>query len=126
MYPSIPHQKKPPKRKSEPSLILHAQPLMSNSSDASGDGDSKEKAITMTAGYLVFSSIAISILKALIPLNKTRNETQTTNQSINESTQTIRLAQPFSPHEPITKVRIEYEALFTIISSISVVDLFWY
>ena len=99
---------------------------MSNSRDASGDRDSKEKVITKTAGYLVFSGITISILKALIPLNRTRNETRTTNESVNESTQMIRPSQPFSPLEPITKVCIEYEALFTIISSISVVDLFWH
>ncbi|KAB8380446.1 hypothetical protein FH972_024755 [Carpinus fangiana] len=82
---------------------------MSNSRDASGDGDSKEKAITKTAGYLVFSGIAISILKALIPLNRTRNETRTTNQSVNESTQTIRPAQPLSPHEPITKKALMFK-----------------
>ncbi|XP_059452222.1 uncharacterized protein LOC132182918 [Corylus avellana] len=76
---------------------------MSNSRDASGDGDAKGKAITKTAGYVVLSGIAFSILKALIPLNRTRNETRTTNQSLSESTLSIRPAQPLSPQEPITK-----------------------
>ncbi|XP_062153328.1 uncharacterized protein LOC133861560 [Alnus glutinosa] len=76
---------------------------MSNPRAAPGDGDAKEKAIAKTVGFVVFSGIAISILKALNPLNRTRNETRTNNQSLSESTQTIRPAPPLSPQEPITK-----------------------
>lgn len=101
---------------------------------APGDGDAKEKAIAKTVGFVVFSGIAISILKALNPLNRTRNETRTNNQSLSESTQTIRPAPPLSPQEPITKVCNEYEALqisfpqSMYLSCLwrSAIDLFWH
>jgi hypothetical protein len=107
---------------------------MSNPRAAPGDGDAKEKAIAKTVGFVVFSGIAISILKALNPLNRTRNETRTNNQSLSESTQTIRPAPPLSPQEPITKVCIEYEALqisfpqSMYLSCLwrSAIDLFWH
>lgn len=107
---------------------------MSNPRAAPGDGDAKEKAIAKTVGFVVFSGIAISILKALNPLNRTRNETRTNNQSLSESTQTIRPAPPLSPQEPITKVCNEYEALqisspqSMYLSCLwrSAIDLFWH
>lgn len=49
-------------------------------------GGGREAAVAKTAGFVVFSGIAMSILKALNPLNKNRNET-TQPQSIAESTQ---------------------------------------
>ncbi|KAL9454572.1 hypothetical protein AB3S75_010049 [Citrus x aurantiifolia] len=61
-----------------------------------GNGDGREAAVAKTAGFVVFSGIAISILKALNPLNKNRNET-TQPQPIAESTQPI---QP-PPQQPI-------------------------
>lgn len=64
-----------------------------------GNGDGREAAVAKTAGFVVFSGIAISILKALNPLNKNRNET-TQPQPIAESTQPI---QP-PPQQPIVTV----------------------
>ncbi|KAJ0052883.1 hypothetical protein Pint_02441 [Pistacia integerrima] len=49
-----------------------------------GNGVGREAAVAKTAGFVVFSGIAISILKTLNPLNKNKNDT---SQPLAESTQ---------------------------------------
>ncbi|XP_031099877.1 uncharacterized protein LOC116004084 [Ipomoea triloba] len=77
--------------------------------DSAGDGDDRDKAIAKTAGFVVFSGIAMSIIKALNPFN---NNTSLKNGD-NESTQPQVLKQwqpqelpplpppPQPPSEPI-------------------------
>lgn len=83
---------------------------MSNPRAAAGDGEgeSKDNTINKAAGILVFSGIALSILKAIIPLKKPRNtETQSANESpLSETTQLIQVQppRPLPPHEPFVKV----------------------
>ena len=83
---------------------------MSNPRAAAGDGDgeSKDNTITKAAGVLVFSGIALSVLKTIIPLKKPRiTETQSANESpLSESTQLIQVQppRPLPPHEPFVKV----------------------
>ncbi|CAB4303684.1 unnamed protein product [Prunus armeniaca] len=60
---------------------------MADPSSAAGDGDSKDNSVAKTAGLVVFSGIALSILKALNPFNKKRNE----ETPLSESTQPIQL-----------------------------------
>ncbi|KAL4620620.1 hypothetical protein ACB092_06G168400 [Castanea dentata] len=87
---------------------------MSNPRAAAGDGEgeSKDNTITKAAGIFVFSGIALSILKAIIPLKKPRNtETQSANESpLTESTQLIQVQppRPLPPHEPFVKKPITY------------------
>uniref|UniRef100_A0A2N9F7T3 LysM domain-containing protein n=1 Tax=Fagus sylvatica TaxID=28930 RepID=A0A2N9F7T3_FAGSY len=83
---------------------------MSNPRSGGGndDGDAKDNAIAKTAGFLVFSGIALSILKALNPLRKPINiETQSANGSpqLSESIQSIQVqpARPLPPQQPIVK-----------------------
>lgn len=78
---------------------------MSNprASPGDGEGDSRENTIAKAAGYLVFSGIAISILKTINPLNRTRNESQATHQPLCESAQTIRPTQPLFSQEHFTE-----------------------
>ncbi len=84
---------------------------MSNPRSGGGndDGNAKDNAIAKTAGFLVFSGIALSILKALNPLRKPINiETQSANGSpqLSESIQSIQVqpARPLPPQQPIVKV----------------------
>ncbi|XP_016649353.1 PREDICTED: probable endopeptidase p60 isoform X2 [Prunus mume] len=75
---------------------------MADPSSAAGDGDSKDNSVAKTAGLVVFSGIALSILKALNPFNKKRNE----ETPLSESTQPIQLtsSQPQPPQQqPILK-----------------------
>lgn len=64
--------------------------------ESEGNGNGREAAVAKTAGFVVFSGIAMSILKALSPLNKNRNET-TQPQPIAESAQPT----PSPPQPPI-------------------------
>ncbi|XP_039038647.1 uncharacterized protein LOC120176264 isoform X2 [Hibiscus syriacus] len=85
---------------------------MSNSSASNNDGDkhpanSKEVAVAKTAGFIVFSGIAMSILKTLNPFNKERNATSPSQQPAVDSIQSspiqpIRDSPPF-PEPAITK-----------------------
>ncbi|KAI5337973.1 hypothetical protein L3X38_017244 [Prunus dulcis] len=79
---------------------------MADPSSAAGDGDSKDNSVAKTAGLVVFSGIAMSILKALNPFNKKGNE----ETPLSESTQPIQLTssqpqpQPLPPQQqPILK-----------------------
>ncbi|XVE83560.1 hypothetical protein DITRI_Ditri16bG0097000 [Diplodiscus trichospermus] len=77
---------------------------MSNSRASSNDGDkhpdcSKEAAVAKTAGLVVFSGIAISILKTLNPFNKDKNATPLSQQPVAESAQPIRDSTP-APSRP--------------------------
>ncbi|KAM1715174.1 hypothetical protein ACFX12_025692 [Malus domestica] len=76
---------------------------MSDRSSAAGDGDPKDDSIAKTAGLVVFSGIAMSILKALNPFNKSGNEE---TPPLSESTQPIHPpSQPPLPsqqQQPIT------------------------
>ncbi|KAK8716410.1 hypothetical protein V6N13_043719 [Hibiscus sabdariffa] len=72
---------------------------MSDSPASSNDGDkhpanSKEAAVAKTAGFVVFSEIAMSILKTLNPFNKERNATSLSQQPVVDSIQS-------SPIQPI-------------------------
>ncbi|KAH7577068.1 hypothetical protein ACOSQ2_002196 [Xanthoceras sorbifolium] len=70
---------------------------MSSPRAAGSDGDSRDAAVAKTAGFVVFSGIAMSILKALNPLNKNKDET---TQPLNES---IRQTPPPPPQQPIAE-----------------------
>lgn len=84
------------------------------SNDRAGDGkdNDKDRAVAKTAGFVVFSGIAMSILKALNPLNKpnlqcTHNNTNNGDQTEpvgGDSTQTDHKHQSFSLQEPTIKV----------------------
>ncbi|XWS44509.1 hypothetical protein CRYUN_Cryun15aG0051500 [Craigia yunnanensis] len=86
----------------------------SNDGDKHSD-DSKEAAVAKTAGFVVFSGIAMSILKTLNPFNKDRNSTLLPQQPVAESTHSS-LTQPIPdspppppPPEPIiTKISSSY------------------
>lgn len=60
-------------------------PTPSVPAENDGNGNGREAAVAKTAEFVVFSGIAICILKALNPLNKNRNVT-TQPQLIAEST----------------------------------------
>lgn len=87
------------------------QDTMSDPRAASNDGDndsgdSMDAAVAKTAGFVVFSGIAMSILKTLNPFNKDRNATPLPQQPVAESTQSsltqpIRDSPPPPPPEPI-------------------------
>ncbi|KAL5570945.1 hypothetical protein UlMin_020542 [Ulmus minor] len=71
---------------------------MSDPKPSDGSGDPTANAVAKTAGFLVFSGIAISILKSLNPLNRNRNETK----PLAESTRPIQMeSQPPRPEEPV-------------------------
>ncbi|CAL9011290.1 unnamed protein product [Prunus brigantina] len=72
---------------------------MADPSSAAGDGDSKDNSVAKTAGLVVFSGIALSILKALNPFNKKRNE----ETPLSESTQPIQppSSQPQPQPQPL-------------------------
>ncbi|XWS33035.1 hypothetical protein CRYUN_Cryun22dG0043300 [Craigia yunnanensis] len=70
----------------------------SNGGDKHCD-DSMEAAVAKTAGFVVFSGIAISILKTLNPFNKDRNATPLPEQQSSESTQSS-LTQPIRDSPP--------------------------
>ncbi|KAK4845104.1 hypothetical protein QYF36_000943 [Acer negundo] len=74
---------------------------MSSPRPAGSDGDNREAAVAKTAGFVVFSGIAMSILKAFNPLNKTKNEP---TQPLNESTRPT----PPPPQQPIAKKPITF------------------
>lgn len=89
---------------------------MSNSRASSNGGDnnsddSREAAVAKTAGFVVFSGIAMSLLKTLNPFNKDRNASPLPQKPADEPTESC-LAQPIQdspqpppPPEPtITKV----------------------
>ncbi|PON39249.1 LysM domain containing protein [Parasponia andersonii] len=79
---------------------------MSDSQSGAGADGAQDNTVAKTAGFVVFSGIAMSILKALIPLNKNRSETQ---QPLTESTQPIQiLSQPYPPKEPAVKKPVTY------------------
>ncbi|KAM5578375.1 hypothetical protein ABKV19_008601 [Rosa sericea] len=67
----------------------------SDPSSTPGDGDAKDNSVAKTAGLVVFSGIAISILKALNPFSK-NTTTQETLHPLCESTQL-----PSEPQQPI-------------------------
>lgn len=70
------------------------------------DADPKDSAVAKTAGIVVFSGIALSILKAINPLNRNRNETH----PFSEPTQPIQMPTsqpPPKPEEPIFKMSYE-------------------
>ncbi|KAL4377065.1 hypothetical protein GQ457_02G018250 [Hibiscus cannabinus] len=72
---------------------------MSDSPASSNDGDNhpantKEAAVAKTAGFVVFSGIAMSILKTLNPFNKERDATSLSQQPVVDSIQS-------SPIQPI-------------------------
>lgn len=69
--------------------------MSSDPSSTPGDGDAKDNTVAKTAGLVVFSGIAISILKALNPFNK-NTTTQQNLHPLSESTQP-----PSQPQQPI-------------------------
>ncbi|XP_062105837.1 uncharacterized protein LOC133817355 [Humulus lupulus] len=76
-----------------------------------GAGDSKDNTVAKTAGFIVFSGIALSLVKSLNPFNKNKNETQ---QPLTKPTQPIQApSQPFPliPKEtkPVVKKPVTYE-----------------
>ncbi|KAG5545075.1 hypothetical protein RHGRI_017519 [Rhododendron griersonianum] len=84
---------------------------MSNDRAGNGKDNDKDRAVAKTAGFVVFSGIAMSILKALNPLNKpnlqcTHNNTNNGDQTEpvgGDSTQTDHKHQSFSLQEPTIK-----------------------
>ncbi|XVF16854.1 hypothetical protein REPUB_Repub10bG0067800 [Reevesia pubescens] len=68
--------------------------VASNNDGNKQSGDSKDAAVAKTAGFVVFSGIALSILKTLNPFNKDRNATPLPQQPVAEWTQS-------SPIQPI-------------------------
>ncbi|KAK9284874.1 hypothetical protein L1049_024054 [Liquidambar formosana] len=77
---------------------------MSNPRADAGDGDDrsgndKDATVAKTAGFVVFSGIAMSILKALNPYNNKKDEKEM--NSLTESTQPIQEPQSLPPREPI-------------------------
>ncbi|KAL7215821.1 hypothetical protein ACSBR1_027884 [Camellia fascicularis] len=86
------------------------------SSDRAGDGDDNDKdsaAVAKTAGLVVFSGIAMSILKALVnPLSKpnlhtNHNYNDNEIKPFGESAQVVQQHHSVSPQEPVVKVSIE-------------------
>ncbi|CAL5342760.1 unnamed protein product [Camellia sinensis] len=82
------------------------------SSDRAGDGDDNDKdtaAVAKTAGLVVFSGIAMSILKALVnPLSKpnlhtNHNYNDNETKPFGESAQAVQQHHSVSPQEPIIK-----------------------
>ncbi|XP_021910864.1 uncharacterized protein LOC110824635 [Carica papaya] len=76
---------------------------MSNPLAASGNGDEssgsdKDLSVAKTAGFVVFSGIAVSILKTLNPFSKDRNQT---TPLVSESTRPIPDISSPLPPEPI-------------------------
>ncbi|KAK6238396.1 hypothetical protein QUC31_003865 [Theobroma cacao] len=70
------------------------------SNDGDNDsGDSMDAAVAKTAGFVVFSGIAMSILKTLNPFNKDRNATPLPQQPVAESNQSS-LTQPIRDSPP--------------------------
>lgn len=86
--------------------------------------DSKDNAIAKTAGIVVFSGIALSILKALNPLNRNRTETK----PFSESTQPIQMPTsqppPPKPQELIFKVSHMVDD-FVFVFSLSILSSFF-
>ncbi|KAE8661371.1 Jojoba acyl CoA reductase-related male sterility protein [Hibiscus syriacus] len=84
---------------------------MSNSPASSNEGDkhpanSKEAAVAKTAGFVVFSGIAMSILKTLNPFKKERDATSPSQQPAVESIQSSPIPDsppPLFPEPTITK-----------------------
>ncbi|OMO83874.1 Peptidoglycan-binding Lysin subgroup [Corchorus capsularis] len=95
---------------------------MSNPSSASNDGDkhsgdNMDAAVAKTAGFVVFSGIAMSILKTLNPFNKDKNNaTPTPQQPVAEWTQPS-LSQPIRdsppPPPPPEPIITKNEAIYT-------------
>ncbi|XVF16853.1 hypothetical protein REPUB_Repub10bG0067800 [Reevesia pubescens] len=87
--------------------------VASNNDGNKQSGDSKDAAVAKTAGFVVFSGIALSILKTLNPFNKDRNATPLPQQPVAEWTQSSPI-QPIrdspsapSPEPIITEVSID-------------------
>nr|GMD31842.1 probable endopeptidase P60 [Ipomoea batatas] len=73
--------------------------------DSAGDGDDREKAIAKTAGFVVFSGIAMSIIKALNPFNNNpslkNGDTESTQpQVLKQWQQPQELPPPPPPPQP--------------------------
>ncbi|PPR88250.1 hypothetical protein GOBAR_AA32436 [Gossypium barbadense] len=59
-----------------------SSPRAASNDDDKHSGNSKEAAVAKTAGFIVFSGIAMSILKTLNPFNKERNATAVPQQPV--------------------------------------------
>ncbi|MBA0571772.1 hypothetical protein Golob_002147 [Gossypium lobatum] len=88
-----------------------SSPRAASNGDDKHSGNSKEAAVAKTAGFIVFSGIAMSILKTLNPFNKERNATAVPQQPVVESIQPSP-AQPIrdSPPPPVSQPIITKEA----------------
>ncbi|KAA8526259.1 hypothetical protein F0562_008538 [Nyssa sinensis] len=78
---------------------------MSNHPGGAGNDKDKDITVAKTAGLVVFSGIAMSILKALNPFNNAnlKNENNNETQLLAESTQPLQSSQSVAPQEPIIK-----------------------
>ncbi|KAK4749818.1 hypothetical protein SAY87_027267 [Trapa incisa] len=82
-------------------------------------GCGNDPSLAKTAGFLVFSGIALSILKTLNPFNK--NRTESPSESLAGPAQPIREVpppslhppQPHSPREPIVKKQTSTDQFVT-------------
>uniref|UniRef100_A0A5B7BPK2 LysM domain-containing protein n=1 Tax=Davidia involucrata TaxID=16924 RepID=A0A5B7BPK2_DAVIN len=65
----------------------------------------KERTVAKTAGLVVFSGIAMSILKAINPFNNPNliNHNNNETKPLTESTQPLQPSQSLAPQEPIIK-----------------------
>ncbi|TYH75851.1 hypothetical protein ES332_D04G047000v1 [Gossypium tomentosum] len=88
-----------------------SSPRAASNDDDKHSGNSKEAAVAKTTGFIVFSGIAMSILKTLNPFNKERNATAVPQQPVVESIQPSP-AQPIrdSPPPPASEPIITKEA----------------
>ncbi|MBA0697441.1 hypothetical protein Goari_020982 [Gossypium aridum] len=88
-----------------------SSPRAASNGDDKHSGNSKEAAVAKTAGFIVFSGIAMSILKTLNPFNEERNATAVPQQPVVESIQPSP-AQPIrdSPPPPVSEPIITKEA----------------
>lgn len=91
--------------------------------DSAGDGDDREKAIAKTAGFVVFSGIAMSIIKALNPFNNNHDlknvNTESTQPQVLKQWQPQELPPPPPPPQP----QPPSEPIVTVCNSILQIDL---
>lgn len=92
-----------PNHRSSSPIPPTLQNSMSSPRAPGNDGDkNRDAAVAKTAGFVVFSGIAMSILKAINPLNK--NKCEATPQPLREP----------PPPEPILKVLHVLDIFFSI------------
>lgn len=83
---------------------------MSNERSGEDNDKNNDASVAKTAGFVVFSGIAMSILKALNPYNKPNLLNTYEHKPIAEPNQsTIQQCHSLSPQEPIIKVTLSFQ-----------------